>query len=261
MQTISEILVTDQRAINCDTHGPQTENLYFSRWTGCPVCLDIAAKASRQREALERHQQALDENLKRTCIPALYQQVNFTSWKPTDKRQVPKVTRIRAYADELIQYRQAKNLVLSGPTGTGKTHMMTCVLSHVARHDKLIRTRFMSSADVMARITDSRDFKSRSEYESEILDQLARIPVLLLDDIGAKDDIKGRQDIFFTIIDRRYNSSLPTLISTNLSDEQVRAYIGDRAFDRLTQRCVWIDCVWESYRQIEGRNNKNFERV
>lgn len=256
MQTISEILVTDQRPINCDSHGPQTESLYFGRWTGCPVCLDIKAKELKQREALQNHQSAMDENLKRAGIPSLYQTIDFDSWKVTDKRQLPKIVRVRAYADELFDYKQAKNLVLSGSTGTGKSHIISCIVKYVAQN-KLIRIRFMSSAAVMGRITDSRDFKSRTEYESEILDQLGNIPVLVLDDVGAKDDIKGRQDLFFTIIDRRYNSHFPTLITTNLSHEQLREYIGDRAFDRLTQRCVWVECVWQSYRKI----NSTFERV
>lgn len=256
MQTIAEILVVDEREMQCNIHGAQIEKSFMDRWTGCPICLDIKAKELKQREAMERHQQAMDENLKRAGIPALYQNIDFDSWKVTDKRQLPKIVRVRAYADELFEYKQAKNLVLSGSTGTGKSHIISCIVKYVAQN-KLIRIRFMSSAAVMSRINDSRDFKSRTEYESEILDQLGNIPVLVLDDVGAKDDIKGRQDLFFTIIDRRYNSHLPTLITTNLSEEQLREYIGDRAFDRLTQRCVWIECVWQSYRKI----NSTFERV
>ena len=50
------------------------------------------------------------------------------------------------------------------------------------------------------------------------------------------------------ILDNRYQS-MPTIITSNMTVDQVEQFLGDRAFDRLQERLVIIRCDWESHRQ------------
>ena len=72
----------------------------------------------------------------------------------------------------------------------------------------------------------------------------------MIDEIGVSDWVNSGHDVWSSIFDMRYREKLPTIITTNLDKQQLQDHIGDRAYDRLMERCVWANCVWASYRQF-----------
>ena len=79
-------------------------------------------------------------------------------------------------------------------------------------------------------------------------------PLLVIDDLGENDTsgnaewAKRDRERLSEILDNRYQS-MPTIITSNMTVDQVEQFLGDRAFDRLQERLVIIRCDWESHRQ------------
>ncbi|MEW5530575.1 ATP-binding protein [Streptomyces virginiae] len=123
-----------------------------------------------------------------------------------------------------------RSLLIVGTTGTGKTHQaygaIRCLVSAGVR----LRWKATTAADLYA---DLRPRPGR-DGERELMD-LARCPLLIIDDLGAAKNSEWTEEITMRLINRRYNEMLPTLLTTNLGMADLREHIGDRVASRLTE--------------------------
>ncbi len=120
--------------------------------------------------------------------------------------------------------RGANGLALFGPVGTGKTHGAVAVL-RAAVH-KGHPGMFFSAAELAASLRGS--VGKRNESPDEIVDELAKIPMLAVDDL---DKLSGSAFIceqVFALIDARYRSELPIIITANSGPAGIAA-----AFEKL----------------------------
>ena len=78
-------------------------------------------------------------------------------------------------------------------------------------------------------------------YESaeKILAKIRKVDLLVLDDLGSTALNDYTTDKIFEIVDERYRSGKPLIVTTNLNpDEAWKSGIGmRRIFDRLRERC------------------------
>lgn len=244
-----QIFAMNERQITCPVHGQQTEKGVFNKWFGCPVCSEDR-KATEAREHLEH---AKAENVREALIPSLYDKSSLKSWNVTDERQQRILMRAMEYAKTISDLSAAPNFVLSGATGTGKTHIAASMLRMAARQSvagRLLRCRYVTGAMIMDEVRASWDVKTRSKSQADILRHYGSVKVLVIDEVGVGDKINGSADIWSNIFDMRYREKLPTIITTNLAKSDLQEHIGDRAYDRLMERCVWANCVWQSYRRF-----------
>lgn len=235
------------REITCPRHGKQMEQGFSTQWFGCPECAKVAHQAQAAKNA-ELAKQKLYSN---ASIPVLFDKAGFENYDTgIDGRQQAVFQRVRKYLTELREG-SAFNLVLAGKTGTGKTHLGCALLRNLTLRYG-IKSRYITGADFAAQIRQSWDHKIREIYEHEIIGGLGAVPVLMIDELGVSDYL-SKTDSWSNLIDRRYRNNLPTIITTNLTEAELMAYIGDRAADRLLSRAILAECEWESYRQIKGR--------
>lgn len=234
----------------CPTHGEQQEIGFMNRWFGCPVCNE-QCKIS---EEAKRKAKAQIDAIEAIGIPEMYRTATFKNWINTDDRQPEVLRRLGLYVGQLKQPK-APNLVLSGNTGTGKTRLAACVLRHVANSGA--RCKFLPSADLIGEIRMSWEAKTRTKFEVEIIRNYGSVPVLVIDEMGIADGVSKAHDIWSSLFDQRYRNRLPTIITTNLTKDQLKVHIGDRAYDRLMESVIWGNCIWVSYREA----NSNVEDI
>ncbi|CAH0649884.1 DNA replication protein DnaC [Pseudomonas sp. Nvir] len=78
---------------------------------------------------------------------------------------------------------------------------------------------------------------------------LGGLDLLVIDEIGAQKGSEYELGLLHSIIDRRYQSVLPTVVISNLNADGLKSYIGDRALDRLRQNGgQQVGFTWESKR-------------
>ena len=240
------------REVECPTHGTQTEFMAGGVWRGCSVCNQVRIDADnkeRQAKVLAERAVLLD---KRIGLPDAFADQSLATFNPINQKQMSIVARLADYvANDLRDPHTAKNIILMGATGAGKTHLATAILREQAAAYRL--ARYITSAQVVTSIRDT--WSKKDVSESSVFHELACEDLLLIDEVGQRDSGENAQEILSQLIDMRYKRA-PTIITTNLTQEQLKKHLGDRAFDRLAENLILINCDWGSYRQAQAAKNR-----
>lgn len=180
-----------------------------------------------------RQDQALARRLQRAHMPETWTLESFPFKQQTgvDRR------RIRTLA-ELDFVPKAENLVFIGPTGVGKTGLATGLLLKALQNG--YRGLFVRAQDLFDEMYASlADRSSR-----KLLNQLARVDVLLIDELGYLNLRAEQINIFFKLMEERHHHR-PTLITTNLDYISWPDFLGNQALteallSRVRERCHTI---------------------
>ncbi|MFC9462347.1 ATP-binding protein [Streptomyces sp. NPDC056983] len=125
---------------------------------------------------------------------------------------------------------EGRSLLIVGTTGTGKTHQAYGAVRSLLIAGVRLRWKAVTAADLYAELRP----RPGHNGERELMD-LARCPLLIIDDLGAAKYSEWTEEITMRLINRRYNAMLPTLITTNLGMADLRTHVGDRVASRLTE--------------------------
>ena len=74
-----------------------------------------------------------------------------------------------------------------------------------------------------------------------MLKKYANVGLLVLDDLGAEKTSDWSRQVFYLLLDRRYREMKQTIITTNLSLEQIAETFDDRVASRLCEMGVTIE--------------------
>lgn len=181
--------------------------------------------------------------LKIICFP----DADMSHWNfANDDGENEKVSSVmRNYAehfDEMLE--KGKGLLLFGKVGRGKSFHAACVGNYlIERGIPVLMTDF-------SRIEreSNRDFSKRQEY----FDALNKFPLLILDDLGTERDTAYMNEIVYTVIDSRAKSGLPTIVTTNLTAEELKSpanITNQRIFSRLLGICIPLEVVGDDRRR------------
>lgn len=139
------------------------------------------------------------------------------------------------------------SLTLIGPSGVGKTHVITSFCYDAVLKGK--QTIFVTLFDLTAKLT-----KARSVYS--LIDHYAKIPILCLDELGYVLPSREHADFLFQIISKRSETGT-TLVTTNLMPSQwgkiFDSVTASAILDRLSMNGTFISFEGRSYRK---RKNK-----
>ena len=117
-----------------------------------------------------------------------------------------------------------------GDCGTSKTFIAACIANALMEQEIPVMMRNLS------------DFMSGSfEEREELIRKLTSYPLVILDDFGMERGTEYGLEIIFRVIDARYNSGKPTIITTNLTLNELknppdRAH--KRIYDRILEMCI-----------------------
>lgn len=116
-----------------------------------------------------------------------------------------------------------------GNPGIGKTYL--CAALAEWYHKTFDTFRYWNEHQLLKRLRDV-----ISEGKGDYLDALQFAiddQFLMFDDMGSQGHNEWREEIHFALIDQRYNSELPTLITTNYSREDIKKIYHPRLYSRL----------------------------
>ena len=84
--------------------------------------------------------------------------------------------------------------------------------------------------------------------EFRILNSFSCADLLVLDDFGVERVTDWTRQIFYTIINKRYNSMKSTVVTTNVSISQLENEFDARIISRLVEMCRVIEMGGEDFR-------------
>ncbi len=138
----------------------------------------------------------------------------------------------------------APSLLLSGATGTGKTHLSLAIAKQVTEQGYNV---IYGSVQPLLRKLESEHF-GRSEGDSEA--QLISCDLLILDDLGMEFDSPFSRVSLYNILNARLLEGKPTVISTNLSHSAIKEHYGEQIASRITGGFEPLLCVGDDIRQL-----------
>jgi DNA replication protein DnaC len=193
----------------------------------------------------DRQEKALDWRIRRAGMPEQWTLESFPFKKQTGVSQ----KQIRSLA-ELDFIGRAENIVFIGPTGVGKTGLASGILLKALQNGH--RGIFIRAQDLFDEM-----FASLADRSSRhLLNRLARVDVLQIDEMGYLNLRPEQTNIFFKLMEERYRRKA-TIITTNLEYDEWHKFLGNKALvdallSRLRHQCHTIRIDGPSLREPQG---------
>lgn len=197
-------------------------------------CICQCDKARLAAEKAQAEQAELARKIQRYRADG-FDRAEMGKWTfETDDHKQPQLSRaMRAYADGFDDFKAAgKGLLLYGDVDGGKTFAAACVAN--ALIDRGIPVLMTNFSRIINRIQAS--FDGRQEY----IDNITAYPLLIIDDLAAERNTDFVNEIVYSVIDARYRTGLPLIITTNLSYiemMQENDIAKQRIYSRIIERC------------------------
>ncbi|HSW33914.1 MAG TPA: IS21-like element helper ATPase IstB [Steroidobacteraceae bacterium] len=192
-----------------------------------------------------RQETALAWRIKQAKIPQAWTLETF----PFKQQPGVHARQLRTLAD-LDFIPKAENLVFIGNTGVGKTGLASALVLKAIQNG--YRALFVRAQDLFDEM-----YASLADRSSRrLLARLARIDVLLIDELGYLNLRPEQTNIFFKLMEERYLRR-PTIITTNLDYAEWPGLLGNPALveallSRLRHRCHTVRIEGPSLRAAQG---------
>src|SRR5215831_15845081 len=192
-----------------------------------------------------RQESALEYRIRRADLPERWSLDTF----PFARQPGVNRKQIRAFA-ELDFIAKKENIVFIGPTAVGKSGLATGILLKAIENG--YRCQFVKAQDLFDEMYASLADRSTRQ----LVKRLARLDVLLIDELGYLNLKPEQSNIFFKLMEERYQRR-PSIITTNLEYDEWPNFIGNRPMveallSRLRHHCHTVRINGPSLRDPQG---------
>ena len=160
----------------------------------------------------------------------------FYEWRfENDNGKNPKLNLARKYVKNWKEM-QEKNIgyVIMGPIGTGKSFFAGCIAN--ALMEQGVSVMMTNFSRILNELTKPYADKN------QIISNLVSYPLLIIDDLGIERNSEFALEMIYNVIDRRYCTKKPLIVTTNLSYQDMTRPDLDmehqRIYSRLMEMCL-----------------------
>ena len=163
-----------------------------------------------------------------------------------------------AYAKRYVEHfsemaQTGQGLLFWGNVGTGKTFLAGCIANALLEQKiPVLMTSFPKILNALGGLYSA----ERNEY----LASLNRYTLLVIDDMGIERESQYTVETIYTVIDERYKSGKPFIITTNIQLDALKNpqdVEHARIYDRIMERCMPVFFGGKNYRSELGQGNRD----
>jgi DNA replication protein DnaC len=200
-------------------------------------------------ELIERERKAAERRLKAARFPAtkLLDEFDFAA-----RPSVNKPLLLQLVKGDYLDARE--NVLFVGPSGTGKSHLATALGMAACATGR--KVRFFRVTELVTLLLEAKEERQLLRIRG----QLAKLDLLILDELGYVPASKAGAELLFDVIATAYER-YSLVVTTNLPFENWTEVLGSErltgaALDRLTHRCHILETKGESYRLQDAKRRR-----
>lgn len=205
-------------------------------------CKSDAYKQQKARDEQEKEMEAISKLRKESLMDSRFRSISFKNFVLNQYNE--KCFRLcKRYAtafDKMME--KNMGLLMYGGVGTGKTFAAACIANYLLDQKiPVVMISFIKLLEMLEKNTDN-----------DIIQNLQSAKLLVLDDLGAERRTSYALEKVYNIIDARYRSKLPVILTTNLTmDEMMDAESMqyERIYDRIFEMCYPLEFKGMSWRK------------
>ncbi|KUO52177.1 MAG: hypothetical protein APF76_03830 [Desulfitibacter sp. BRH_c19] len=213
-------------------------------------------------------QRMLDLKIKRANLGTNFQDAKFSNFNfkyypntvPSEgestykERATKALSAAKCFVNDVKLNTVKKGLFFCGPVGSGKTFLASSIARELALSNQDVL--FVVVPDFLDSLRFTFDKGEDGMTEKELMDVVWHIPVLILDDLGAHNYTQWTLNKIYSLLNYRLNHELPTVITSNLSLNELENMLGDRTCSRIIALCnIFRLLVPKDIRYIQSLNN------
>lgn len=205
----------------------------------------------KKQEDLELN--AYKDNLELFDMPKEITTASFKDLYKDDKARIPIIKYFKEFINNYHQEEKPKGIYLTGSFGSGKTYLIAALFNEMAK--KGIRSILIYYPEFLRSLKASFNTNYMEKFN-----YVKKVPLLLLDDIGAENCSNwARDEILGPLLQYRMESHLPTFFTSNLTLEELEKSLAlttsgvdkvkaRRIIERIKQLTITLELISKNRR-------------
>ena len=145
------------------------------------------------------------------------------------------------------------NLLLTGATGTGKTFLSACIAREVTERGFSV---VYDTAAAIFRVMENEYFHRGEEDNTDAVERFLRCDLLIMDDLGTELTTAFVQSALYRSINTRLTTGKSTVISTNLSPDELYERYTAQIFSRIEGEYEILPCLGDDIRLLKRQKTQ-----
>jgi DNA replication protein DnaC len=211
-------------------------------------------KCDREEESLRKAKEVADHirRLREECFITSRNLINcsFDRVISPDRQEIIIAKNFVKNFKELSK--DNNGLIFHGNVGTGKTYLAACIANKIIEDYQII-VKMRNIPQIINDIEKGGFDIDKNDYYRK----LSSVSLLILDDFGIERNTEYVNEMVYQIINTRYESKKPTIISTNIPLGVIMNGSNDidkeRIYSRLREMCIPVKIAGKDIRTEIGR--------
>lgn len=203
--------------------------------------------AHERRLQFEEEQRRIDKLRRLSLMDSRLKGVRFSNYEVSEENRKAFGIAKRYVENFNEMYSKGQGILFWGNVGTGKSYTAAAIANELLNQmQSVIMTSFIRLLDEMS---------NPDIDESEYIARLNQAKLLIIDDLGAERGTDFALEKVYDIIDSRYRSGKPILLTTNLEFAQMKNCTDiryNRIYDRIFEMCYPVKMDGLSWRKKEA---------